>query len=199
MATPSIINLNRQQLCRCVLFPERVLSTLPCFYVHDHHHPNPFCTRSSILDPGFLGSFVFKLSLGFGTDSTLFSLDLFLSQDFFSLGIFLSISFFSISSPSIRPSVITPYVRLRSVGLDSVHGCRYVLFPSCFLFLTIFPPASSSFLPSSHLSLSPTLLFSSARRLELIRLLVWLALWVGRPIGFIGLLFGWVGFTHQAG
>lgn len=153
MDSPFIINLNRQQLCRCVLFPERVLSTLPCFNVHNHHHPNPFCTRSSILDPRFLLSFVCKLSLGFGADS----LNLLLSQDFFSLRIFLSISFFSISSPSIRPSVTTPYVRLRSVGLDSVHRCRYVLFLIPFLLLvSCFLPASclplSSFFPSFSLS-----------------------------------------------
>lgn len=72
----------------------------------------------------------------------------------------------------------------------------YSLPASCILHLS-----SCIFLLSrlSHLSLSPTLLFSSARRLELIRLLSWLALWAGRPnIGSIGLLFGWVGFTHHA-
>lgn len=175
MDSPSIINLNRQQLCRCVLFPKRVLSTLPCFNVHNHHHPNSFCTRPSMLD--FLGLFVCKVSLGLGADSTF---NLLLPQDFFSL---LSISFFSISSPSIRPSVTTPYVRLRSVGLDSTYVCRYVLFPSCFLFLASFLLLLASFLPSSHLSLSFCLLFSSASRLELIRLLGWL---------------GWVGFTHHA-
>lgn len=70
------------------------------------------------------------------------------------------------------------------------HLCVLVPLRSCFFAFLLL----ASFLPSSHLSLSPTLLFSSARRLELIRLLDRLALWVGRPnIGSIGLLFGWVG------
>lgn len=196
--------MNNSSTGTCIYFfflsePKSSPSPEVRFYVYNHHHPDPFCTRSSILDPRFLGSFVCKLSLGFGTDSTLFSLDPFLSQPFSLLGFFLSISFFSISSPSIRPSVTTPYVRLRSVGLDSVHRCRYSLFPFCFLFLvSCLLPASFFLLPFLS-SLSPTLLFSSARRLELIRLLGWLALWVGRPnIGSTGLLFGWVGFTHHA-
>lgn len=116
-----------------------------------------------------------------------------LSRPFSLLGLFLSISFFSISSPSIGPSVITPYVRLRSVGLDSTYVCKcywimYLLpsFRSCFLL-------ASFFLLPIFLSLSFCLLFCSARRLELIRLLGRLALWVCRPIGSIGLLFGWVG------
>lgn len=137
----------------------------------------------SVLDPrsSIFWIFVCQLSLGFGTDSTFFSLNLLLSRDFslsgfFSLRIVLSTSFFSISSPSIRPSVTTPYVRLRSVGLDSVHRCRYVSLPSCFLFLASFLLLPHPFfLLPIFLSL-PLCPFSSARRLELIRLLVWLAL-----------------------
>lgn len=72
----------------------------------------------SVLDPRFLGSlsFVCKLSLGFGTDSTFFFLDLFLSQDFFSLGIF-SLDFFLFHLLSIHWSL---YIGLRSVGSVSV-------------------------------------------------------------------------------
>lgn len=66
----------------------------------------------------------------------------------------------------------------------------YSLPASYFLLYFLLLPHHFFLLP---IFLSFCLLFSSARRLELIRLLVWLALWVGRPIGFIGLLFGWVG------